>query len=114
MQGIFDHRSRGSGQGRSPETSQPAGMPVLSRTEYWSFLGVAVLLTLFVAAPQKWKETVPGQASTGAFGTKRSSDEARFVQYSRARQAGHGRSAMSYAGDWVTRSIRRRDEPAFQ
>jgi membrane protein len=95
VQGIFDHRSRGSGQGRSPETSQPAGMPVLSRTEYWSFLGVAVLLTLFVAAPQKWKETVPGQASTGAFGTKRSSDEPRIVQYSRAQQAGRGRSAIA-------------------
>lgn len=96
MQGIFDDWPRGATQERrSPPATQPVGRPSLSRTEYWSFLGMAALLALVAAAPRKWKGNIIGQSATSAFGTERSSDEPRTLQHTRAQEAGRGRHAVA-------------------
>lgn len=66
----------------------------LSRIEYWSFLGAAALTALFMAVPLK-KLELDRKPATGAFGTKRGSDEPRSVQEGRAHQPGRGRHANS-------------------
>lgn len=76
-------------------SSQLHAPAALSRAEYWSFLGAAGLLAFIVAAPQKWQAEDSGRRATGAFGTRRSSDEPRIVQRTRAREAGRGRHARA-------------------
>lgn len=93
-------RSRDLPRTRQAPPSQAAREPQpppVSRGEYWSFLVAAV--TLAVAA-MPWRDLGGrGQrrerSGTGAFGTKRSSDEPRVLQYKRKAEPGRGRHAES-------------------
>jgi membrane protein len=81
----------------SDEGEAPDGLPALSSAEYWSFLcAAAVLAAALLASPRSGaKRAIAGRGRTGAFGTKRSSDEPRTVQHIRARERGRGRQADS-------------------
>jgi membrane protein len=71
--------------------------PPLSPTEYWTFLCAAALLAIAFLVP---RSALPGRGlqpgpSTGAFGTRRSSEEPRMVQHERAHEPGRGRHAKA-------------------
>jgi len=73
--------------------SQP---PSLSPTEYWAFLGAAGLVaigTLLLPRREHRALAATPAPASGAFGTRRSSDEPKALQRSRAHQPGRGRHA---------------------
>ena len=68
---------------------------VVSPAEYWTFLcAVALLATVFVIPKSSaTRSKLAKPPATGAYGTTRSSDEPRVVQYTRAHEPGRGRHA---------------------
>jgi len=98
MRFVRAHRGSGDLHRRAEEMvranrRQP---PALSATEYWSYLGVAAVLSAILLAPWRLRDVrapVSNGARTGAFGTRRSSDEPRAFQHRRAEEPGRGRHA---------------------
>jgi membrane protein len=68
---------------------------VVSPAEYWTFLCAAALLALVLAIPRTsdGRGQLAKRPGTGAFGTRRSSDEPRVDQQTRAQEPGRGRRA---------------------
>jgi membrane protein len=67
--------------------------PPISPVEYWAFLAIAIVCAVALLMPARSgsKAGPEDEAGTGAFGTKRSADEPRAVQYKRAQETGRGR-----------------------
>ena len=84
-------------QGAVPQRHPPMQQPgtVVSPAEYWTFLcAVALLATVFVIPKSSaTRSKLAKPPATGAYGTTRSSDEPRVVQYTRAHEPGRGRHA---------------------
>lgn len=78
---------------RHPPMQQPGS--VVSPAEYWTFLCVAALLAIVFVIPKTsaTRRKLAKPPATGAYGTTRSSDEPRVVQYSRAHEPGRRRHA---------------------
>ena len=69
---------------------------VVSPAEYWAFLCAAAILAVVFAMPMWWSDGRGRRAArpaTGAFGSRRSSDEPQVVQHRRAHEPGRGRRA---------------------
>ena len=67
----------------------------VSSAEYWTFLCAAAILAVVLAMPKtsNGRGKRAKRPATGAFGTRRSSDEPRVVQHTRAHEPGRGRRA---------------------